>query len=262
MRWPTRHGGVIASAVLTSHLIVMQARLPLPEIDAPPIRVLLSGASGLVGREVLSRLLAPGEPFQVVAPSRAPLGLASARLQNPVYDVKTAQRRGDSGLQRSLAGLKADVWICALGTTMAKAGNQAAFVAVDRDLVLKFAGIARALGARHAILVSSVGANPRSGSFYLRVKAEAERGLAEQNFPRVDILRPGLLLGDRDERRPAEHLAQMLAPIYNPFLLGPLARYRAIPAGTVADAVVGLAKGGGSGWFVHEHASLRKLAGR
>jgi uncharacterized protein YbjT (DUF2867 family) len=240
----------------------MQARLPLPETDAQTRRVLLTGASGLVGGEVLKRLLASGEPFEVVAPTRTPLALHSPRLRNIVYDSSTAERRADSGLRRSLSGLKADIWICTLGTTINKAGNQAAFVAVDRDLVLKFAALSRALGARHAILVSSVGAHAKSGSFYLRVKAEAERGLAEQNFPRVDILRPGLLLGERGERRPGEAFAQRLAPLYNPLLMGPLARFRAIEASTVAEAAVNLARGAGSGWFIHEHRSLRKLAGR
>lgn len=238
----------------------MQARLPLPENDERTRRVLLTGASGLVGSEVLDRLLAPGAPFEVVAPTRSPLAFKSARLSNPIYDDDKARRRGDSGLRRSLAGLKSDVWICTLGTTMAKAGNQAAFVAVDRDLVLKFAGIARALGARQAILVSSVGASPRSGSFYLRVKSEAERGLAEQNFPRVDILRPGLLLGERGERRPGERVAQALSPLYNPLLIGPLSRYRAVQAATVAECAVRLALEGGSGWTVHEYASMKRVA--
>ena len=197
----------------------MQARLPLPETDAQIRRVLLTGASGLVGGHVLKRLLASGEPFEVVAPTRAPLMAQSPRLRNIVYDSSTAERRTDSGLRRSLAGLKADVWICALGTTIGKAGNQAAFVAV-------------------------------------------ERGLAEQNFPRVDILRPGLLLGERGERRPGERLAQGLAPLYNPLLMGPLARFRAIEADAVAAAAVSLARDVGSGWFVHEYASLRKLADR
>ena len=239
----------------------MQARLPLPETDAQTRRVLLTGASGLVGGHVLKRLLASGEPFDVVAPTRTPLMAQSPRLRNVVYDSSTAERRTDSGLRRSLAGLKADVWICTLGTTMGKAGNQAAFVAVDRDLVLKFAALSRALGARHAILVSSVGANAKSGNFYLRVKAEAERGLAEQNFPRVDILRPGLLLGERGERRPGEQLAQRLAPIYNPMLMGPLARFRAIEASRVAEAAVNLARDAGSGWFVHEYAGIVQAAG-
>lgn len=238
----------------------MQAALPLRDPTAAGLRVLLSGASGLVGGEVLKRLLAAGGDVEVIAPTRSPLAASSPRLRNPVFDGSTASRPRDGSLKRLLSGARVDVWVCALGTTMAKAGNQAAFVAIDRDLVLKFAGIARHLGARHAILVSSVGANPRSGSFYLRVKAEAERGLAEQNFPRVDILRPGLLLGDRGESRPFEQVARLLAPVYNPLLVGPLSRYRAIPAATVADAVVALARGGGNGWYVHEFAGIMRAA--
>lgn len=240
----------------------MQARLPLPENDALPRRVLLSGASGLVGGEVLQRLLAPEAAFEVIAPTRAPLALQSRRLHNPVYDASSAERRSDGGLRRILAGVKLDTWICTLGTTIGKAGNQAAFVAVDRDLVLKFAALARMLGARQAILVSAVGASAKSGNFYLRVKAEAERGLAEQNFPRVDILRPGLLLGERGELRAGEHLAQRLAPLFNPLLLGPFSRYRAIEATTLARAAVHLARVSGSGWFVHEFTALRAAAGR
>jgi nucleoside-diphosphate-sugar epimerase len=89
----------------------MQARLPLPETDAQTRRVLLTGASGLVGGQVLKRLLASGEPFEVVAPTRTPLMAQSPRLRNIVYDSSTAERRTDSGLRRSLAGLKADIWI-------------------------------------------------------------------------------------------------------------------------------------------------------
>lgn len=238
----------------------MQATLPLIETDAqPPLRVLLSGASGLIGQEVLKRFLAAGENIDVIAPTRAPLSVVSPRLRNPVFG-KSPSRNGNSGIQRQLAGVAVDVWVCCLGSTMAKAGSQAAFVAVDRDLVLRFSSIARAAGARHGILVSAVGASLKSGSFYLRTKAEAERGLAEQNFPRVDILRPGLLIGERTEARTLEAWAQRLVPLWHPLMQGPLQRYRAIPAGMVADAAVRLARAGGTGWFVHEYPSLRKLA--
>jgi len=223
-------------------------------------RVLLCGASGLVGERVLQGLLDAG--LGVLAPTRRPLARSEEGLANPVFDSDRVLRSGDRSLDKLLRGERADVWICALGTTRARAGTPAAFAAIDRDLVLRFAGTARRIGVRHAILVSSVGAHPRAGSFYLRVKAEAERGLVEQNFPRVDILRPGLLLGERGERRPGEHFAQRLAPLYNPLLVGPLSRYRAIEASEVARAAVQLARDGGSGWFVHEYAGIRDTAKR
>ena len=137
---------------------------------------------------------------------------------------------------------------------------QCSVILIDDGSTDNTVAVARAAGARHAILVSAVAAHPKSGSFYLRTKAEAERGLAEQNFPRVDILRPGLLIGERPESRTLEAWAQRLIPLWHPLMLGPLQRYRAIPAGMVADAAARLARAGGTGWFVHEYPSLRKLA--
>lgn len=222
-------------------------------------RVLLCGASGLVGGQVLQGLLDTG--LAVLAPTRRPLARSDEGLTNPVFDTEHALRPGDRSLDNLLRGERASVWICALGTTRARAGSSAAFAAIDRDLVLRFAGVARRIGVRHAILVSSVGAHPRAG-FYLRIKAEAERGLAEQNFPRVDLLRPGLLLGERRERRPAEAVGKVLATALRPLLLGPLERYRAIEAAHVAAAAVALARTGGSGWFVHHYTAMEHLANR
>ena len=133
-------------------------------------------------------------------------------------------------------------------------------VAFDRGLVLRLAKLARELGADHAVLVSSVGASAQSGNFYLRVKGEAERGIAAAGFRRVDILRPGLLLGDRAQSRPMERLARVVAPAVNPLLRGRLVRYRAIAADDVAAAAVALLAQESDGVFVHEHASLRGLA--
>ena len=87
-----------------------------------------------------------------------------------------------------IAGLNPGIAISCLGTTMRVAGSRDAFRAVDHDLVLAFAKAARDAGARHMISVSSVGAMPASGSFYLRTKAEAEAGLRKLKFERLDIL--------------------------------------------------------------------------
>lgn len=227
---------------------------------AAGLRVLLCGASGLVGGQVLQALL--HAELEVLAPSRRPLPHSAQGLCNPQFDAERALRQGDRSLDQLFRGERAEVWICALGTTRAQAGSSAAFAAIDRDLVLRFASIARRIGVRHAILVSSVGAHPRAGSFYLRVKAEAERGLAEQNFPRVDILRPGLLLGPRREPRRAETVGKVLMSALRPVLLGPLARYRAIEATQVAAAALALARSGGSGWFVHHYTAMEHLANR
>lgn len=223
-------------------------------------RVLLAGATGLVGTHLLQRLLAqPAAPW-VVAPVRRPLAVESRRLSTVVGDFGDASQ--DAALTERLRTVTPhfDAYACALGTTIRRAGSREAFIAVDRELVLRLAKIARELGARQAILVSSVGASAQSGNFYLRVKGETERALCDLGFERVDLLRPGLLLGDRSESRTGEGIARRLAPLTNPLMFGPLQRFRAIPAEQVAAAAIGLLGRPEPGRFVHEYAGLQALA--
>ncbi|WP_227977815.1 NAD(P)H-binding protein [Arenimonas daejeonensis] len=225
-----------------------------------PRRVLLAGATGLVGAQVLDRLLAEPEGPWVLAPVRRPLAIESRRLTPFVADL--ADPAQDAALADRLRAATPvlDAFICALGTTIRRAGNREAFLAVDRELVLRLAAIAHGLGARQAILVSSVGASAQSGNFYLRVKGETERAISALGFERVDLLRPGLLLGDREESRPGESIAKVLTPLTNPLLRGPLQRYRGIAADDVAAAAVALLDQAGPGRFVHENAGLLALA--
>lgn len=224
-----------------------------------PAAVLLAGASGLVGSSVLSRLLSQPIGPRVLAPVRRPLDARSVRLVAPVSDLSPGADQ--ELLQRLRTEAPAiDAYLCCLGTTIKAAGSREAFLAIDRDLVLRFAAMARELGARQAILVSSVGASAQSGNFYLRVKGETERSLAEMGFERVDLLRPGLLLGERSESRPGEAFARALTPLTNPFLRGPLRRYRGIAADDVAAAAVALLGNGEPGRHVHENEALVALA--
>jgi uncharacterized protein YbjT (DUF2867 family) len=152
----------------------------------------------------------------------------------------------------------ADVFCC-VGTTIRAAGSQEAFRRVDHDLPVKAARVASAAGARHFLLVSAAGADAGSRIFYNRVKGETEAEVAALPFAGVALLRPSLLLGDRGESRPAEALAQRLAPLLSPLLAGPLRRYRAIHARTVAAAMVRLAKEGVSGSRTMESDQIERL---
>src|SRR5690606_26648384 len=99
-----------------------------------------------------------------------------------------------------------DIAFCCLGTTIKQAGSQEAFRAVDHDLVVAVAQRARALGARHFLVVSALGADPRSSVFYNRVKGEMEESLRAMDWPQLTIARPSLLLGERNETRLVEQL--------------------------------------------------------
>ena len=217
--------------------------------------VLLAGATGLVGGRVLARLLAGGDGPLVVAPGRRRPADTHPRLTTIETGFEPAR---DDDLKAMIGAVAPAVsaYLCCLGTTLRAAGSREAFVAIDRGLVLRLAKLARELGADHAVLVSSVGASAQSGNFYLRVKGEVERGMGALGFRRVDVLRPGLLLGDRTQSRRRARAA----PWLNPLIRGRLARYRAIDADDVAAAAVALLAQESDGVFVHEHASLRGLA--
>ena len=155
---------------------------------------------------------------------------------------------------------EADAAICALGTTMAKAGSRAAFYSVDHDAVLRFAGAAHAAGIEHFLLVSAVGANTRSPVYYSRVKGDVERAIEDLGFKRLDVAQPGLLLGDRVEQRRGEDLMQRWDPLLRKVLRGPLDRYAGIGAVTVAQALLALSIETAPGYFRHENRGLQALA--
>ena len=221
--------------------------------------VLLAGASGLVGSHVLARLLAQAKGPRVLAPVRRPLSIRSPKLLSP---VSTLAADDDATLVQRLSNESPtiDAYVCCLGTTIKAAGSREAFLAVDRELVLRLAAAALTVGARQAILVSSVGASAQSNNFYLRVKGETERALAEMGYARVDLLRPGLLLGDRSDSRPGEAFARAITPFTNPLLRGPLRRYRGIAAADVAAAAVAVLGRDEPGRHVHENQALVALA--
>ena len=159
-----------------------------------PTRIALVGATGLIGMSLI-RLAVGRSDIRIVGISRREATLPpGARMELLVADP---QNWGDA-----IAAANADVLVCALGTTWRKAGkDEAAFRSVDEVLVLDCAKAAKAAGLRQMIVISSVGAEPFSKSFYLRVKGEVEQKLGKVGLPRLDILRPGLLRGPRAERR-------------------------------------------------------------
>ncbi|RPF72847.1 NAD-dependent epimerase/dehydratase family protein [Aurantiacibacter spongiae] len=216
-------------------------------------RVLLVGATGLVGRAILTRSIdLPKIRLQALARREIPLP-RGARMELVLADAED--------WPAIIATLQPDAVICALGTTRTKAGSREAFRAVDHDLVMDVANAAKANEATHFVMVSAAGADAASRNFYLRTKGETEEAVRALKFSRLDILRPGLLRGRRaGDRRPLESLAQLAAPIVDPFLRGGRARYRSIPTETVAKAALQGASAKARGSFVHANDGIARLA--
>jgi len=185
--------------------------------------LLIVGATGLVGRAVLRLALADPAIARVVAPTRRTLDLRHEKLVNPVVDFEA--------LPVGAEWWAVDAVICTLGTTIKKAGSRAAFREVDYDYPLVVARFARTAGVATYALVSSLGANAKSRTFYLRTKGETERDLAGAGFASLTVVRPSLIGGERDERRWGEALGLQLFTALGPVLPR---RYRIVLAERIA----------------------------
>jgi uncharacterized protein YbjT (DUF2867 family) len=190
--------------------------------------VLVAGASGLVGREILQGLLADRSVAAVHSLGRRELPLQHPKLTQHIVDFK------------ALPALpRVDDAFIALGTTIKVAGSQEAFRAVDFDAVVAVATAAKAAGAKRLGVVSAMGANPRSSVFYSRVKGDMETALSGIGFDTLVLARPSLLAGDRaalgQPVRRGEETGEKLAR-----WLGPLipANYRPISVKSVARALL------------------------
>ena len=143
---------------------------------------------------------------------------------------------------------------------MKKAGSKAEFAAVDRDLVGAVAAAAKAAGAQQFISISSAMADSSASSFYLKTKGEAEDLLRAQKFDRLDIIRPGLLRGERtNENRLGESLAIAASPVMDMLLHGKFRRYRSILASDVAAAIELLMAEDEPGTYVHENDAVWEM---
>ncbi|HEX5726523.1 MAG TPA: NAD(P)H-binding protein [Longimicrobiaceae bacterium] len=217
------------------------------------MRALLLGATGLVGRHCLDLLLADDAFPSVAVLGRRRVERASPKLEQRVVDFDRLDEHADA--------FAAEAVFCCLGTTLRAAGSREAFRRVDHDYPVRAAQLAAAGGARQFLLVTALGADPGSSVFYNRVKGETEAAVRALPLPGVAILRPSLLLGEREGRRPAEALAQKAAPLLNPLLVGPLRKYRALPGAAVARALVRLAREGVEGVRIVESDEIAVLAG-
>lgn len=198
-------------------------------MDAPSRTVLLAGATGLVGRQLLDGLLADDTVGAVHS-----LGRRDVDLQHP----KLTQHRVDYA--KALPAMpRVDEAFIALGTTIKVAGAQQAFRAVDFDAVVAVAKAAKAAGARRLGVVSAMGADTRSAIFYNRVKGETEQALTALGFDTLVIARPSFLDGDRgalgQPLRSGEKLAlnisRWLAPVIP-------ANYGSVKASSVAGGLL------------------------
>jgi uncharacterized protein YbjT (DUF2867 family) len=212
--------------------------------------IVLAGSTGLIGQSVIKQL----DHFDCSATllTRRPLNLISAQHKTIVTDF--------SDIDLPQAESDRDAFLCALGTTIKTAGSKEAFAAIDFDLVKRLAQAAKQKGYEHFIVISSLGTTPSTNNFYLQTKAKMESALESCGFKSLAILRPSLLLGERQEFRLGEKVAEKASSLLMPLFKGKFSRYQPIHADSVARAMLALTLKPSEGVRIVESDEIRRLA--
>lgn len=212
----------------------------------------LFGATGLIGNCCLRRLLTHQAYEKVISIGRSPIKASHPKLIH--YEVDMTQTENYRHLMRG-----DDLFIC-LGTTIRKAGTKEAFYAVDHDLIFNIAKTGSLQGMNQLIFVSSIGADARSLVFYLKVKGELEDDVRRLPYWGTHIMRPSVLLGQREEQRLGEKLAGRLSKglqFFSGSIIGDLAP---IDGDDVAKSMVQAAQSLKQGTHIHYGSEMIKLA--
>ena len=209
-------------------------------------KITLIGSTGLIGTHFLEEI-SPDDFEEVKAITRRKIPNLENKdfIKQSVHDF--------SNLEKLRQDLKTDVLVCALGTTIIKAGSKDEFMKIDHDLPLEISRIAKEEGCRTMILISSMGSNSKSKIFYSRVKGLLEQSLEKVGFEEFHILRPSLLLGKRTEVRPTENISKIIIDHLS-FLIP--WKYKPIHASIIAKTIKSIIMGERSGKHIWEGSKL------
>jgi uncharacterized protein YbjT (DUF2867 family) len=193
-------------------------------------RVLVAGATGLIGSELIKLLLVNPHIGQVVAISRSQFKSHHPKLKHLIISFEELEKIVDEFYGDSI--------FCCLGSTIKKTPDLQDYKRVDHDYPIKLAELSQQCDVSQFHLVSALGANPQSRQFYLRMKGETEQAIKKIFNKSLHIYQPALLTGNRLEERRFEKTFIFMMKVLNPFLVGGLKKYRSIKAATVAKAMI------------------------
>lgn len=212
---------------------------------------IIIGSTGLTGGFLLAELVANPNYSKIIVLVRKASGQSNPKVEELVVDFNKL-----SDFKNSLI---ADDVYCTIGTTIKKAGSQEAFTKVDYEYPLQLAKIAKENGAKHFLLMSSLGANAASGNFYLKTKGNLENALRDLHFESLSIFRPSILLGPRTEFRLGEKIGIFFMRLFSFLMIGNIKKYRPIHVKQVAHAMVKAGQDGEKDFRVWESDGIASV---
>jgi uncharacterized protein YbjT (DUF2867 family) len=193
---------------------------------------LVFGSSGLVGGHLLSQLIENDDYNKIKI---------FVRSQPEINDPKVEIIKTDfNNLENHKEDIKGDDCFFCIGTTKQNSPDKSEYRRVELEVPKQIAQIAKSNSVNSFVFVSSGYADPKSSGDYLKFKGEVEEELKRLNFPKLGIMRPSFLLGDRKEKRIGEKIGIFVFKLLSPLFLGPLKKMKPIHSATVAKAMIAI----------------------
>ncbi len=194
---------------------------------------IILGATGLTGSIVLQKLIADDRYESIKLFSRSKMEGLPNKVEQFIGNLLE--------LEQFKADFIADEVYCCIGTTKEKTPEKTLYKKIDYGIPVAAAKLAKANGVDTFLVISAMGANKNSSTFYTKTKGEMERDVLQQNLKNTFILRPSLIDGDRDENRTLEKIGLTVLKVIQPLFIGKLKQYKIIKAETIAQAMIHLA---------------------
>lgn len=215
-------------------------------------KVIIVGASGLIGSSLLSALIRSEQIAEITLLLRNSLSISNPKVKEIVINFDE--------LDNYASKINGDIIYCCLGTTKSKSPDPNNYRKIDLEYPLNLAKIGLQNGMSQFHVVSSLGASFESKNAYLKLKGELENELIKLNIPSLHIYQPSFLEGKRQENRPLEKIMMPIMKLLNPILLGSLENYRSIKASDVAKAMMNQSIKELKGTFTYPSKQIKELA--
>ena len=193
---------------------------------------LLFGASGLVGSHVLSQLISNNNYSKIKLFVRSSIDISDPKIEIIQTDF--------NNLENHREDIKGDDCFFCIGTTKQNSPDKNEYRRVELEVPKQIAQIAKSNSVNSFVFVSSGYADPKSSGDYLKFKGEVEEELKKLNFPKLGIMRPSFLLGDRKEKRIGEKIGIFVFKLLSPLFLGPLKKMKPIHSAIVAKGMIAI----------------------
>jgi len=193
---------------------------------------LLFGSSGLVGGHLLNQLIKDTNYSKIKLFVRSVPEISDSKVEIIKTDF--------NNLENHKEDIKGDDSFFCIGTTKQNSPDKDKYRRVELEIPKEIAKIAKSNLVNSFVFVSALYANPKSSGEYIRFKGLVEEELKELNFPKLGIMRPSFLIGNRKEKRISETIGIFVFKLLSPLLLGPLKKMKPIHSETVAKAMIAI----------------------